>query len=203
MPRFGMAPEPVFDVEPVLELAPDPEVELLSASELAEQANSSDNATAPKMTEDFMVRPLQATQRSVLEEKRDPRCLSSRGLRENDKQPGTRLVFTGFACGGENGLENHRTHGFPTRRAGLRRAGGLCAAEHVMRAPRQSIIVGSLFSDLAEITAKSDGTVAASKLPRGRTLFVRGKRRLAPENGSKSAAPALSAMPETAVAANP
>jgi hypothetical protein len=81
---------------------------------LAEQANRSDKATAPKMTEGFMVRPLRATQRSTKRAKADPSCLSSRGLRENDdKQPGTRLAFTGFACDGENGLENHRTPASP------------------------------------------------------------------------------------------
>jgi hypothetical protein len=99
------------------------------------------------------------------------RLLVVQGLRENDdKQPSTRLAFTGFACGGENGLENHRTHGFPTPRAGLLGAGGLCAAEHVMRAPWQSIMAGSFFSDLADIAPKAAYFAPTSKAPGGRTL---------------------------------
>jgi hypothetical protein len=85
---------------------------LLLSPELAEQASNDANVTAPKMTEGFMSDLFKRRARGG-RAKADPGCLSSRDCVRDDKQPGTRLAFTGFACVGENGLENHRTPASP------------------------------------------------------------------------------------------
>ena len=120
--------------------------------EPAEQASESANDTALSMTEGFMIRP----RSSFASQRRTPGLLVGEKRTSTTSSRASGSPSPRLRVEGESGRENHRTHGFPARRAGLRRGGGLCAADGVMRAPEQSIMVRRFFCAQPGNSAKND-----------------------------------------------